>query len=360
MDCRGQRAGRMRQGGRRRLPQLLLAALAPVMIALAVAAAAAAPEGGQPPPDAAWHPQAAYAQTQPPRAANVTSDAQSRVYHLGEIIEIDVGFDKAVVIDPAAPPSLAVGLDGGVNRTAGYSSGNDTAELTFAYTVQYGDVSSDLDYNGTDSLRGSVAGAGGGAANTTLPRPGGPDSLAGSGDILVDYAAPRLIAADRVLGPWQRGFGDLGGFYDSDILRVENRTYAAASGGNGLFMFRVHEGGYLSPGPVAGSSGTPTWSRGVDTFTVDGRAYAIATLWRDNGVQLFRMHGNGTLEALGSIFNDDELRLGRAAGIAAFDLDGTMHALAASWSEDAVQLIRVHGNGTLEARGSWSLVDNAT
>ena len=365
MDCRGQPAGRMRQGGRR-LPQLLLAALAPVVIALAVAAAPAAPEGGQPPPDAAWHPPAAYAQqATPPKAANVTSDAQSRVYHLGEIIEIDVGFDKEVVIDPAAPPSLAVGLDGGVNRTAVYASGNNTAELTFAYTVQYGDVSSDLDYSWTDSLRGSLAGAGagGGAANTTLPRPGGPDSLAGSGDILVDYAAPRLIAADTV-NPGHRGFG-VGNLYDVDVLRVENRTYAAAaSNSNGLYLIRVHEGGYLSlagAAPhLAGSSGTPSASRGVDAFTVDGSAYAIATSRSEHAVQLFRVHGNGTLEALGSIVDDDDLKLGEAAGVAAFDLEGTMHALVASWSEDAVQLVRVHGDGTLEARASWSLVDNAT
>ena len=344
----------MRPGGRR-LPQLLLAALAPVVLALAVAAAApAAPEGGQPPPDAAWPTPAAYAQqaTPPPRAVNVTSDAQSRVYHLGERIEIDVGFDKPVVIDPAAPPSLVVGLDGGVSRTAFYASGNNTAALAFAYTVQYGDVSSDLDYGGTDSLRGSLSGAGGGAADTTLPRPGGPDSLAGSGDILVDYAAPRLFAADTVRTGDPR-LGSFSGGERVDAFSMGNRTYAAVAVEEGLLLVRVDERGSMSLAGSAFDSADASYkladSRGVAVTALGAGRHALVASYGEDAVQLVRIHDDGTLEVGKSLGDHGDLKLDRLRNVAVLDVNGSAHALATSYGEDAVQLVRMHDDGTLEA-----------
>ena len=41
---------------------------------------------------------------------------------------------------------------GSVDRAANYASGSGTSTLTFAYTVQAGDVSGDLDYVSTNSL----------------------------------------------------------------------------------------------------------------------------------------------------------------------------------------------------------------
>ena len=356
MDCRGQPAGRQRPAGRR-LPQLLLVALAPVVIALAVAAAPAAPEGGQPPPVAAWHPQAAYAQ-QPgvpaaPRAVNVTSSETSRVYHVGETIDIAVGFDGPVVIDEDAPPSLVVGLDGGVSRTASYSSGNNTAELTFAYTVQYGDVSSDLDYNGTDSLRGSLSGAGGGAANTTLPRPGNPDSLAGSGDILVDYAAPRLFAADTVRTGDLR-FGSFSGGEHVDAFSMGSRTYAAVAVEEGLLLVRVDERGSMSlAGSAFDSADAASYaladSRGVAVTALGAGQHALVASFDDDAVQLVRIHDDGTLEVGKSLGDDDNLKLDRPRNVAVLDVDGSAHALVTSYGDDAVQLVRIHDDGTLEA-----------
>ena len=328
------------------------------MLALAVAAAPAAPDDGQPPPDAAWHPPAAYAQ-QPgvpaaPRAVNVTSSETSRVYHVGETIDIAVGFDGQVVIDEDAPPSLVVGLDGGVNRTARYASGNDTAALTFAYTVQYGDVSSDLDYNGTDSLRGSVAGAGGGAANTTLPRPGGPDSLAGSGDILVDYAAPRLFAADTVRTGDSR-FGSFGGGEYVDAFSMGNRTYAAVAVEEGLLLVRVDERGSMSlAGSAFDSADAASYaladSRGVAVTALGAVPHALVASYDDDAVQLVRIHDDGTLEVGKSLVDDDnDLKLDRPRNVAVLDVNGSAHALVTSYGDDAVQLVRVHDDGTLES-----------
>ena len=352
-----------------------LLAVALAAVALAVAAdAPPAPWGERPPPPlplpAASIPPVVHAQ-QPgdaaaPRAAGVTSDMKSRVYHLGERIEIDVGFDGRVAVNLDAPPYLVVGLDGGVNRTARYVSGNGTAELTFAYTVQAGDVSPDLDYNGTNSLRGYVAGAGGGAANTTLPRPGDPGSLAASGDIPVDYAAPRLFAADTVRyeHSWQRGFGQIGGFEELDIFRMENRTYAVAASAHGLHLIRVHEGGRLSSAGAArdGAPGFDTLhdSRGVSAFALNGSAYVLGTSYAEHAVNLIRVHGNGTLSLVDSLVDNGNLTLYKANRVAAFPLAGEQHALVTSRGEHGVQLIRVHGNGTLEARGSLDHYDNNT
>ena len=90
----------------------------------------------------------------------------------------------------------------------------------------------------------------------------------------------------------------------------------------------------------------------VATFDLDGRMHALVTSYGDNGVQLIRIHDNGTLSPAGSLADGADLSLQRPHGIEAFDLDGRMHALVASEAEDAVQLIRIHDNGTLEAAGS--------
>ena len=90
----------------------------------------------------------------------------------------------------------------------------------------------------------------------------------------------------------------------------------------------------------------------VATFDLDGRMHALVTSYGDNGVQLIRIHDNGTLSPAGSLADSADLSLKRPHGIEVFDLDGRMHALVASEAEDAVQLIRIHDNGTLEAAGS--------
>ena len=383
---------------------------------MALAAAAPLLEGAWPEAAAAWHPSAAYAQQPGDTAAtlvlNVTSAMPNRVYSLGERIEIAVNFDGPVVVRPGAPTSLAIGLDGGASRTASYESGNGTSSLNFTYTVQSGDMADDLDYRNATALEGNIVGAGGGAVGLSLPIPGSSGSLAQSGDILVDWAAPQLIAENSVRSN-DGGFGRLTRATAVSAFDVDGRTYAAVAIQWGeILLVRVHENGTLlqkhlvrddTSTLLSGTGGVTAlvvnsstytiatscvegvqmlrmynnnetlkpWHSladnstlalncpgSADVFSMDSGTHAITGAFLDNGVQLIRIRGDGTLEARGSLFDNSTLRLGWAAGVAAFDLDGAPHALVTSNAEHGVQLIRIRGDGTLEARGS--LVDNGT
>ena len=146
--------------------------------------------------------------TRPAIVQNVTSAVQNGTYPLGTAIPVAVNFDSPVMYQGmGAEPSLIIGLDGGVSRTAPYMSGGGTA-MIFNYTVQAGDMSADLDYNGTNSLRGNITDRHEHAANLTLARPGDPGSLGHSKDIAVDGAAPAVASVSSPNATRTYGLGD--------------------------------------------------------------------------------------------------------------------------------------------------------
>ena len=122
--------------------------------------------------------------------ATPSSDGANKV---GDMIDIVVNFDNAVVVDQTSgSPTLL--LDTGViDRQAVYVGGSGSNQLTFRYIVQAGDVSADLDYASTAalSLNGAVMQSTQGyAAILTLPTVGGADSLGGRSNIVVDGVVP--------------------------------------------------------------------------------------------------------------------------------------------------------------------------
>ena len=71
---------------------------------------------------------------------------------------------------------------GATDRLAGYVAGSDSATLVFAYTVQAGDLSADLDYASTGALAlngATIRSSNGTDAVLALPTLGGPASIAG-------------------------------------------------------------------------------------------------------------------------------------------------------------------------------------
>ena len=81
-----------------------------------------------------------------PTVTNVTSTTADDTYGQGSLIEVTVTFSK--VVDVTGVPHLTLET-GTTDRDATYASGSGTNTLTFNYTVQAGDNSSDLDYVGT-------------------------------------------------------------------------------------------------------------------------------------------------------------------------------------------------------------------
>ena len=117
-----------------------------------------------------------------PCVRSVTSNNSDGNYIEGETINITVEFSEAV--DVSGTPHLE--LDFVDNKNATYLSGSGTANLTFNYTIQSGDMSLDLDYVGTYSLSlndGTInASDDGSVAVLTLPSV---DTLASVKDIEV-------------------------------------------------------------------------------------------------------------------------------------------------------------------------------
>ncbi len=315
----------------------------------------------------AWIVPAAHAQadTTAPYVANVTSPLPDGVYGTGRLINVTVAFSEPVVYSAGSPPLLALEI-GGEERRASYASGNGTSSLNFTYTVRAGDAEDDLDYRGRTALSGGIADASGNPANLELPPPGLPGSLGHSRDILVDHASPVLVASGAIgnSGYYQFSVG-------IDAFPVGNRTYVlVGTYFHGLHLIRVHENGGLErtyhalDGADRTSDGLgtfPTLNRAEGVaggFDVNGTVHAVVAATADHGVQLVRVHWNGNLEGRGAVTHADGRELRVPTGITAFYLDGDPHALATSYDRNATQLIRIHENGTLEARDTLTDTDD--
>ena len=246
-----------------------------------------------------------------PVVLSVGSPDNDGTYGTGRILAVNVNFSEAVNV--TGTPALALSTEPA--RNAIYKSGNGTGSLVFWYAVQRGDAAARLDYAGTGalSLNGGTIRGEDDNANLTLPAPGSADSLGA-------LKAIEIKAAQRpVLVPAGSATDGAGGF---DAL--------------------------------AGS-------QGVSALPFGGSVYAVVAANNDDGVQLVRIHENGTLEAAGSAAGagDDPARTFRLEGpqnIVAFRHGGgssgsPAHALATTWVE-GVQGMRIHPDGTLSPAGS--------
>ena len=74
------------------------------------------------------------------RITSAPANSALATYALGEVINVEIAFSEVVHV--AGQPSLALSIGPNV-RPARYASGSGTSNLTFAYTVQAGDVDND-------------------------------------------------------------------------------------------------------------------------------------------------------------------------------------------------------------------------
>ncbi len=129
-----------------------------------------------------------------PTVTAISSSKTNGSYKAGAEISVQVRFDETVTVTGTPQITLATG---GAGRTVNYASGSPGTELTFTYTVQAGDTSTDLDYVGTGSLT-----LNGGtinlqadvtiAATRTLPTPGASGSLGANSALVIDTTAPTV------------------------------------------------------------------------------------------------------------------------------------------------------------------------
>ena len=134
-----------------------------------------------------------------PKVTDVSSTTPDGSYKVGDTIYLTVSFDQAVVVDDAGGTPTLLMETGGVDHAATYVSGSGSDTLTFAYTVQAGDTSADLDYASTAALAldgGTIRSGAGVDAVLTLPATGGASSVAGQHAIVVDGIAPTVVSVD--------------------------------------------------------------------------------------------------------------------------------------------------------------------
>lgn len=132
--------------------------------------------------------------TTPSQVTAVNATTNNGSYKIDGIIYITAAFDEAVTATGSPRILLETGT---TDRYATLSGGSGTSTLTFSYTVQSGDTSSDLDYVGTDSFElnsGTIVDAAGNAAILTLATPGAAGSLAANKDIVIDTALPYVTS----------------------------------------------------------------------------------------------------------------------------------------------------------------------
>ena len=128
--------------------------------------------------------------TTAPTVVSVSSTAADGHYLAGSVIPITVTFSEVVAVTGTPRLTLETGA---TDRTIDYSSGSGGSVLTFNYTVQAGDTSSDLDYTSVSSLvlnSGTIRDANNQVAVLTLPSPGASNSLGANKAIVVDTTAP--------------------------------------------------------------------------------------------------------------------------------------------------------------------------
>ena len=205
------------------------------MAALALAAAAALALAAAP-PDADAHPTASLSVVtqcsdtrSSPRVTSIAFTSPNGTYGVGDAIDI-----RVTVSNNLASPTLRehilghtlVKLETGMtDRFGNYTSHADSGHtIDYRYTVQDGDMSSDLDYHSTLALFWTVdhdsntIGSGGRwtykpiddestVIGCLLPSPGGANSLAKSGDIVVDGIAPEAqsVTSSTDDGTYGRG-----------------------------------------------------------------------------------------------------------------------------------------------------------
>jgi large repetitive protein len=133
--------------------------------------------------------------------SNVTSSTANGTVGIGSSISIQIAFSEAVTVTSTPQLTLETGA---TDRVANYASGSGSDTLTFTYTVQSGDTSSDLEYTSTSALAlngGTIVDSVGNAATLTLPAPGGTGSLATSNAIVVASAPTQVVSVRTPLGP---------------------------------------------------------------------------------------------------------------------------------------------------------------
>ena len=146
----------------------------------------------------------------PPSVSQVSSPSANTTYYSGDTVDITITFSETVTVDTAGGTPTLLLETGSTDRSADYVSGSGADTLTFRYTVQQGDSSSDLDYVDTASLQlngGTIQDLAANPAVLTLSAPGAAGSLSANKDLVIDGQLSdqqgNVIIRNNIINPRQ-------------------------------------------------------------------------------------------------------------------------------------------------------------
>lgn len=197
--------------------------------------------------------------TAAPVITNVTSSAANGTYGEGNVIVIAVTINEATNIAGTPQLQLETGPFDRVINLSGYTilrffDGTGSSTLFFAYTVQPGDVSPDLDYLSSTAFSlngGSITDDAGNPLILTLPAPGTAGSLGANKALVIDAPVPLVtnVTSTAANGSYKIG--------DSIPVQVTFSTPVTVTGTPSLLL---ETGAVDRMAVYAGGSGTSTLS----------------------------------------------------------------------------------------------------
>ena len=272
-----------------------------------------------------------------PVVTTIGSPAADAAYKVGDALIVTVQFSAAVIVDTSGGMPVLQLETGTVDREAAYVSGSGTATLSFAYTVQAGDLSNDLDYASTTALilNGATIRAGNGLdAILTLPTVGGASSLGGQKALIIDGVAPTVIGvAAPADGTYVAGQSlDFTVTYDEAVV-------VASDGGTPRLILEV--GGATRYATYVSGSGSAslTFRHRVLPGDLDGDGIALSAVIDLDG---------GTMQDA----------VGNSAGLVLNGIASTHGVLVDAVAPTAVSLIPVEASPTNHATLGYTLTFN--
>ncbi|WP_053422669.1 Ig-like domain-containing protein [Rheinheimera sp. KL1] len=207
----------------------------------------------------------------PAIVTSVTASTADGAYTASDTVTVQVNFSANVTV--AGTPQLTLDT-GATDRAIDFSGGSGTSTLTFTYTVQAGDTSSDLDYVSVNALSlnsGTIQDGSAVDAVLTLPTPGAAGSLGANKALVIDTTAPNAPSTP-----------DLATASDSGASSTDNITNdttptltGTAEAGSTVTLYDTD--GVTSLGSAAATGGSwsitvsPALSEGSHTLTAKAR-----------------------------------------------------------------------------------------
>ncbi|HVY22476.1 MAG TPA: Ig-like domain-containing protein [Steroidobacteraceae bacterium] len=235
-----------------------------------------------------------------PVVTSVSSTTANGGYKTGNTVDLTITFDQAVTVDTTGGTPALLLETGTTDHDATYVSGSGTNTLTFAYVIQSGDNSSDLDYQSTNALSlngASIANATNNAAILTLPATGSVNSIAGQKDIVIDGIDPTITSvAVPANGTYVAGQN-----LDFTINTSEAVTIDTA-GGTPRIAITLDTGGTIDADYVSGSGTTAlTFRATIANGEMDTNGITLSSSIDANGGTLRDAVGNDAVLTLNSV-----------------------------------------------------------